>query len=458
MAANQTLPSFAQAFSSVPSPKHRQDNDDPAPPSKRRRVTISGAPHALITDVPAATDHASSTPISPVVMGLTLTPDNPLAIEKVKSMLSVKQKQKALIDQRRGSAAGTLSPTVPPARPSRPSPRTAPSRPSSPPPPPPPLPTHALPPPPISFARRRAEQLGSARKKPADILISPRDPANQPAIQSAPPLAHGRFPTMALPRLPNVLRAADPRRVATAVPPTPTRLALHRPAARRSPPTASVPIASTLVPTTPAHPSDKAAFLAPFELFYDALNDSRQLKAWLAEQLQRSHALVQQQELVVAPLRQEIGALQRRVDDLEDALRVKHKPSRASLRNGLSGSPMPVEFPPSAGLEPSLSSRRRVVDDAEQRRRVVADADRRVVDDAEQRRPDAEHAEPTPPPPPRRMDTTRSLPLEPPPLPPPPRLSPRVPLDTASPRAPADRPALSRTHSSAGERKSASEG
>ncbi|KAG6883477.1 hypothetical protein C0992_008656 [Termitomyces sp. T32_za158] len=66
------------AFSSVPSPKHRQETDDPAPPSKCYHVTISGAPHALITDVPAATDHASSTPISPVVMGLMLTPDNPL--------------------------------------------------------------------------------------------------------------------------------------------------------------------------------------------------------------------------------------------------------------------------------------------------------------------------------------------------------------------------------------------
>ncbi|KAG6875441.1 hypothetical protein C0993_009249 [Termitomyces sp. T159_Od127] len=428
-----TLPSFAQAFSSIPAPKHKAAPDDPAPapppPSKRRRVTISGAPHALVTDVPPAPDHASSTPISPVVMGLTLTPDNPLAIEKVKSMISVKQKQVALIQQRRGSAAPPMSPTVPPpdnkqARPARPSPRTGNDRPPSPPPP-------SLPPPPISFARRRAEQLGDARKKPADILISPRDAPLQPAIQSAPPVAHGRFPTMALPRLPAALAGPDTRRVASAVPPTPTALARHRPAPRRSPAAASVPIAATRVPPTPAlAQTDKAAFLAPFELFYDALNDSRQLKAWLADQLQRSnavvHALTQQQDSLsdlvdalvekqLAPMRHQVAALHRRVEELEDALRApKHKHSRPSLRNGLSSSPRPTEsytFPPAPALEPSLSSRRRT--------------DRDVADT------DADPAEPAPP---RRIEASRSLPLEPPQLPPPPRLSPRIPFETSSPK------------------------
>ncbi|KAH0586303.1 hypothetical protein H2248_007550 [Termitomyces sp. 'cryptogamus'] len=374
-----SLPSFAQAFSSqslaniaplrLPpiddagdrhndrrkrdhsdaSDARTPDHHDPAPapsatlpsPSKRRRVTISGAPHPLDTDVRAPPE-PSSTPISPVVMGLAI---NPTAADRVKSMLSVKQKQKALIQQRRGSAAALLSPE-----------------------------------PPISFARRRAEQLGSTKKKPADIVISPREPHTQPAIQSAPPQSSfARFP-MALPRLPSVLAAPDTnvRRIAAPVPPTPTRLAIAR-----SPPAASVPIAS-------AH-TDKAAFLAPFEVFYDALNDSKQLKSWLAEQLQRSNSIItQQQEAVekqLAPIRHEMHALQRRVEELEDALRAATGTSRLSvdlgpakrsgtkspLRNGITNSPIPTESytfpapPPSssssssscANLEPSLSSRRR---------------------------------------------------------------------------------------------------
>ena len=68
--------------------------------------------------------------------------------------------------------------------------------------------------------------------------------------------------------------------------------------AGRSPPTASVPISSALVPPTPAslhHPGytgEKSAFLAPFEMFYDALSDSKHLKAWLGEQLQKSSTLI----------------------------------------------------------------------------------------------------------------------------------------------------------------------
>jgi hypothetical protein len=427
-------------------------------PSKKRRVTISGAPHPLNTDVRVPLDQTNSTPISPVVMGFTIKRDNPSAIEQVRSMITVKQKQKALIEQRRGSVAGILSPSVttsnpiPPApaeersmastkttpssRPLRRSPNTGtnarrltnnPSqskpapRPTSPSPvvvpsvvpsqqsaPSSAQPTnaHSLPPPPISFARRRAGLLGSGLKKPADILISPREAHTreqfQPAIQSAPPVPHagqsayysGRFPMMALPRLPSVMGGGDNvRRIASNVPPTPTRLAMQRnaqnsvtpqPITGRSPPAASVPIASTLVPPTPSslhHPGysgDKSAFLAPFEVFYDALNDSKQMKNWLGEQLQRSNTLMQtltqQQEKLnevvesmvekkVSGMRSEMMGLHRRVEELEDALRIATSGRRHSTdvtggakpqgktpyRNGIIAGPMASEtytFPP----------------------------------------------------------------------------------------------------------------
>jgi len=110
---------------------------------------------------------------------------------------------------------------------------------------------------------------------------------------------------------------------------------------RRSP-SASIPIATTLVPPTPAslhHPGysgDKSAFLAPFEVFYDALNDSKQLKNWLSEQLQKSNSLMQmlaqQQEKMeeivdglvekkMSGMQDEITGLHRRVEELEEALR-----------------------------------------------------------------------------------------------------------------------------------------
>ncbi|KAG6841969.1 hypothetical protein C0991_004460 [Blastosporella zonata] len=566
---HQSLPSFAQAFSSLPStslrlapldhrrvstpdsPNKRARDDEylftlvqikeeppdttsgapppsslrPEPPSKRRRVTISGAPHPLNTDLRSPPDQTNSTPISPVVMGFTITRDNLTAMEKVKSMITVKQKQKALIEQRRGSVVGVMSPTVPPPptpsdskrrspnarrltqsthtipppRPPSPSPIIVPSQPPAP--PPSTTPNHQLPPPPISFARRRAEQLGSTKKKPADILISPREAQThdqfQPAIQSAPPIPHagqnaffsGRFP-MALPRLPSVMGSGDNvRRVATVVPPTPTRLAMQRnpplptPSApvhpvastsQRSPPAASVPIASTLVPPTPGlfhHPGyagDKAAFIAPFEVFYDALNDSKQLKSWLGEQLQRSNtmmqALTQQQEKLnevveslvekqVAPMRAEISGLHRRVEELEDALRSAgrhtdvskhastHKGSRTPLRNGITGSPMPTEsytFPP---LEPSLSSSRRRSELPRQPTPPIWGQD--IPMDVETGSPKSA------PDPPRRMETSRSLPLEPPPLPTQ-RLSPRAPFGSPKPH---HRPSLSRqasTHSISG--------
>ncbi|THH28817.1 hypothetical protein EUX98_g5368 [Antrodiella citrinella] len=381
-------------------------------PAKKRRVTLSSLAPPINTDVRRPSMDSG---ISPVVMGLSIQRDDPTALEQVRSMLSVKQKQKALIEQRRGSTAGIIAPVAPPSvnivnprpgseeaqgpssnRASRggrsPSmsnnrrrsvvsvPSTAPtpnlaapsssSRPISPnpapaptqqqtlppprlatqdtqhspvsaaPPPPPPAPSHlhpsasggstggpgvppppappsSLPPPPTSFARRRAgRQLGGGKAKPADIMISLQPNASQmpPSIHSAPPIPRagqqpGRFPSMAIPTLPPSIKAAGqaPMRLAAGqVPPTPTRLTLARHSVAhpgvggisgRSPNTASVPIAQTLVPPTPAfhhsgYSGEKSAFLAPFEMFYDALSDSKELKKWLGEQLQKSHVMI----------------------------------------------------------------------------------------------------------------------------------------------------------------------
>ncbi|OSX59986.1 hypothetical protein POSPLADRAFT_1075417 [Postia placenta MAD-698-R-SB12] len=374
-------------------------------------------------------------------MGFTIMRDDPAALEQVRSMLTVKQKQKELIEQRRGSTASIVS-TVPPsvnvvnapqssddrqhaprsAAPARAggrspnlqqaaadrrrstaagtsaapqnhsgssgtrhsSPNTLISAAQQPLPMPAasaenptfvhttsaPAPSHALPAPSISFGNRR-RQLGGAKGKPADIVISPHGPQAthlQPAIQSAPPVpradhgqgASGRYPGMAMPSLPQVGGAA-PRYMTSRVPPTPTRLSMQRNAgpshlsqasvssiAGRSPPNPSIPIATSLVPPTPAtlhHPhytSEKSAFLAPFEMFYDALADSKQLKNWLGEQLQKSHALsasLQRQqehldEIVsaavdrrTAAMREDIYSLHRRIEELEHGLQ------RATLGN-----------------------------------------------------------------------------------------------------------------------------
>ncbi|KAG2009881.1 hypothetical protein CC2G_012757 [Coprinopsis cinerea AmutBmut pab1-1] len=414
-----------------------------ASPVKKRRMTITGAPHALNTDVRVPPDQTNSTPISPVVMGFTIQRDNPKEVEQLKSMMNVKQKQKALIEQRRGSHGGpALGNTAPPPpasesgnkapppssisiRNARRSPNggagtrrpIAPQQPNA------PRPTspnpsvfqmqqaqlaphqsaHTLPPPPISFARRRAAQLGT-KKKPADIVISPREQHSteqfQPFIHSAPP-TQGAFytgrHTMALPRLPNVMNSGggeSTRRLAGNVPPTPTRFS-QRVAASAIPPSitvsestprspmASVPIASSLVPPTPAFnqsefSGDKAAFLAPFGYFYDALNDAKQLKTWLGEQLQRSNSLYQslaQQrdkldetidaivEKKLSGMYNEITGLRRRVAELEEALHESrsgrhssgdHPPvyHSKSLQNGYPSSsgllaPDSYTFPPS---------------------------------------------------------------------------------------------------------------
>ncbi|KAJ8520860.1 hypothetical protein ONZ45_g2375 [Pleurotus djamor] len=442
---------------SSPSPASLQ----PSPSKRRRATTLSGAPHALSlnlnTDIRPISDQANSTPISPVVRGFTVMRDDPAAIEQVRSSITISQQQKALIEQRRGSVAGIVSPVVtrgtPPSYPSgedRTIPKSsAPSRRRSPgpvlntsvtrrgtlsqgsfppggtnrPPSPPPVivpsqqphqghpSAHTLPPPPISFARRRAGLLGAGKKKPADIVISPREAHTKeqfaPSIHSAPPIPQaggqaalysGRFP-MTLPRLPSVIGNEPGRRVGSGVvPPTPTRLAMQQRASTssgptvhpisgppgRSPPVPQVPISSTLVPPTPStlhHPGysgDKAAFLAPFEVFYDALNDSKQLKNWLGEQLARSNTLMQslsqQQERLnetvemlverrFSSMQSEILSLRRRVEELEDGLqdglperhplessaRVKGK---QPLRNGVADS---YAFPPFISSERTRS-------------------------------------------------------------------------------------------------------
>ncbi|KDR82707.1 hypothetical protein GALMADRAFT_220699 [Galerina marginata CBS 339.88] len=493
-----SLPSFAQAFSNhslssisgnnalppimqqgrkrinddhirVKDESPEPDDDAAPPPSslmpsplKKRRVTVSGtAPHPLHIDVRPAPDQSISTPISPVVMGFTVQRDNPGAIEQVRSTFSIKQKQQALIEQRRGSAAGIMSPTVsddhqrqmppqPPPPAQAPTPRTARRSPNMNPatrrqraasPQPTPMqvqqqqaiqqqqqqqqpPQNSLPPPPISFARRRAALLGG-KKKPADIVISPREAHTrdqfQPSIQSAPPVPQaggqnqfysGRF-QMALPRLPNLTPGTDSiRRVPGNVPPTPTRLSLlqNPPLVQnRSPPAPSVPISSSLVPPTPTsftrpgmYQGDKAAFLQPFELFYEALNDSKQLKNWLGDQLHKSQSLMQnltqQQERInetveslvekrVSGIKSEMTALRRRVEDLEEALRSGHR--RASmdlggsvpaihnnnkgLQNGVpSGSVAPesYSFPPVSAQDAAASGSARLTVRPEPTRRL----------------------------------------------------------------------------------------
>lgn len=458
------------------------------PPSKKRRVTISGGPHPLNTDVGALSmDPSNSTPISPAVMGFTIGRDDPAAIEQVRSMLTVKQRQKALIEQRRGSVAGIVTavsantatneqrrgsvagiltvatsgnspravgatrlsignaayspeerPVVPKpptsARNTRRSPNAgsstntrrappAPPTPSAPvqspivrPPSPsplivpsqqtPPAPiqeNNNLPPPPISFARRRAGQFSAGKNKPADIMISPRDAQTfeqlAPSIQSAPPVPHaqglsiGRFP-MTLPRLPAAMGDSQNLQRVTSgrVPPTPTRLTMQRGSTTTTgAPGASVPIATTLVPPTPTslhrpgYIGEKSSFLAPFEMFYDSLNDSKQLKNWLSEQLQKSNTLMQSlkqqqdnmDEIVeraverkTSRMRDDISTLHQRVEELEGALRLSRaddsgrRPSidltggaknmgKFGTRNGLPPGPEPpaaYTFPP---IEPS---------------------------------------------------------------------------------------------------------
>ncbi|KAJ3542574.1 hypothetical protein NMY22_g3466 [Coprinellus aureogranulatus] len=366
-------------------------------------------------------------PISPVVMGFTLPRDNPKEIEQVKSLISVKQKQKALIEQRRGSLAAPAAsnPGPPPSsnestssakgqpgplRGIRRSPNggassrrvvsstTGPNRAPS-----PNVSTfqmqqqtiqlphqsaQTLPPPPISFARRRAAQLG--KRKPADIVINPRERVSpehlQPMIQSAPPTQSTFYSgRVALPSLPNVMGRGDSstaKRPTGNVPPTPTRLTQRM---NPSAPTLHVEGARSPMASTEHANGDKAAFLAPFAMFYDSLNDAKKLKTWLGEQLQRSNSLYQnlsqQQDRIqdtvesivdrrLSSMHNELSALRRRVLELEDALRDAQSGRRGSvdvgplyhtksLQNGYSSThlaPDSYTFPPSTSDHSRLRS------------------------------------------------------------------------------------------------------
>lgn len=96
----------------------------------------------------------------------------------------------------------------------------------------------------------------------------------------------------------------------TLVPHTPTTIAINRAVnlgnSLLHPP--SIILSSPQGSATPAQSSAQAqaaakqAFLTPFELFYDALQDARQLKDWLNEQLTRTAALTKRWEDEVARL------------------------------------------------------------------------------------------------------------------------------------------------------------
>lgn len=247
------------------------------------------------------------------------------------------------------------NPSPPPSFSQPQPPSQAPSQTQAQPPPPPPqtqTPQHeiSLARPPDGFGRRRASRLG-VKHKPADILISPRETNSDQiptSIMSAP--AHNTRFSMALPSLPPAMAGQTvPRVTSSVVPPTPTTLGGPRtaipslgttnPTNRRSP-NHQVPISSNLIPQTPSslkfNSSEKNAFLAPFEKFYDSLADSKHLKDWLSQQLQKSNTLVNAlqkseklEEVVdtmvekrMAPMREEMYGLRRRVEELEHALRI----------------------------------------------------------------------------------------------------------------------------------------
>ena len=371
---SRSVPSSASSPPSHPSPK-------------KRRMTISGPSHPVdqVSSNPGPSDNKAASPSS-VVSVSPMDHDDSSAVEQVRSVLTTKE---ALIEKRRESLGGPLpsssqtaaSPAV--VKPLPGSSRTSARSPnmsvarntrvadaplghnsvahpsqslqaeSS---------THSphqnsLPPPPISFASRRTfKPSSSLRKKPADILISPRDALTQPVIQSAPAHQGGRFPPMALPSLPKVQQPSGSRRIPGNVPPTPTRLTLRSSlaasASLAAPSAASVPISTILVPQTPAvfsrteSASQRSAFLAPFEAMYDALRDAKESKTWLAEQFAKVQALQTGFEAAVEAaverrvggLREEIARLQRRVEELECSRGTEPGPAalwrRRSVANG----------------------------------------------------------------------------------------------------------------------------
>ena len=365
---------------SQPAPPRQDPDSRSIPPSvssttsqpspKKRRMTVSGTSQPG-DQAPSNPTTDSKTPSPPIVVGApSMDRDDPNAVEQARSVLGVKRNQEASTENRRGSLGGPMpstpqsavspavvkpqpvssrtsarSPNLGVARPARSS--DAPSGPNAvahpgqsqqaelgthP-------PHHnSLGPLPISFAGRRAFKSPSSQKKPADIVISPRDARMQPVIQSAPAHHGGRFQPMALPSLPKVQQPPGGRRIPGNVPPTPTRLTLRSSLATSSststltvPQPASVPISTILVPQTPAvlsrtdSASHRNAFLAPFEALYDVLREAKESKAWLTEQFAKVQALQSgfdaavdaAVERRVGGLREEIARLQRRVEELE---------------------------------------------------------------------------------------------------------------------------------------------
>ncbi|KAI0286151.1 hypothetical protein BC826DRAFT_101573 [Russula brevipes] len=383
-----------------PAPPRQEPDSRPMPPSasspptqpspKRRRMTVGGTSHPVDQPSPNPATSDPKPPSPPVIVSVSSTDrDDPSAVEQVRSMASVKRNQEALIEKRRGSLGGPLpsssqtavSPAVvkPPPASSRGSarspnmnvgrtvraadassglrsPAAVPGQSQQADPGTHPPPHHnSLPPPPISFAGRRAfKSPTSQKKKPADIVISPRDVRMQPVIQSAPAQQGGRFPPMALPSLPKVQQPPGSRRIPGNVPPTPTRLTLRSSLAASSgtaPPPPSVPISTILVPQTPAvfsrteSASQRSAFLAPFEALYDVLRDAKESKTWLTEQLAKVQALQTGFDAAVEAvverrvggLREELARLQRRVDELECSRGTEPGPAlwrRRSVANG----------------------------------------------------------------------------------------------------------------------------
>ena len=361
---------------SQPAPPRQDPDSRSIPPSvssttsqpspKKRRMTVSGTSQPG-DQVPSNPTTDTKTPSPPIVVGATsMDRDDPNAVEQARSVLGVKRNQEASTENRRGSLGGPLpstpqtavspavvkpqpvssrtsarSPNLGVARPARSSdassgPNAGQSHQAE-------LSSHpphhnSLGPLPISFAGRRAFKSPSSQKKPADIVISPRDARMQPVIQSAPAHHGGRFQPMALPSLPKVHQPPGGRRIPGNVPPTPTRLTLRSSLATSSststltvPQPASVPISTILVPQTPAvfsrtdSGSQRSAFLAPFEALYDVLREAKESKAWLAEQFAKVQALQSgfdaavdtAVERRVGGLREEIARLQRRVEELE---------------------------------------------------------------------------------------------------------------------------------------------
>ncbi len=371
-------------------PTISSSTSQPSPKKRRTTVSDSSQPVDQVSPNPSSSDtKAPSPPI--VVSGPPMDRDEPGAVEQGRPMLAAKRNQEALNESRRGSLGGPLqstsqtavspavvkpppgssrasarSPNMGVARitrtsdaPSGPNPVAAPGQsqqadPNS------HLPhQNSLPPPPISFAGRRAfKSPSSQQKKPADIVISPRDARMQPVIQSAPAHQGGRFLPMALPSLPKVHHPPGGRRIPGNVPPTPTRLSLRSSLATSSsassltvPAPPSVPISTILVPQTPAvfsrtdSASHRSAFLAPFEALYDALREAKESKTWLTEQLAKVQALQSGLDAAVEAaverrvggLREEVARLQRRVEELECSRGTEPGPAlwrRRSVANG----------------------------------------------------------------------------------------------------------------------------